>query len=66
MTTFLRIDPETGQLIECGSRTVVCETAGCENVGISIEVADDPNGAVVCGPCGRWIIAPPTEQETPA
>lgn len=63
--TYYRIDPATGELIECGGRTVVCETAGCENAGIEIDVADDPHAAVICGPCGQWII-PPREQETPA
>lgn len=63
--SWQRIDPETGELIECGSRTVTCDTPGCENAGRPIEVADDPHAGVSCGPCGRWIIHPPTDQETP-
>lgn len=38
---------------------VVCQTEGCENAGITITVQADPiNPAVVCGPCGKWIIRP--------
>lgn len=61
---FHRIDPETGEFIECGQRTVTCRTAGCENENVGIEVADDPASPVQCGPCGQWII-PPEEPEEP-
>lgn len=56
--TFSRIDPATDELIECGAKTVHCTTPGCINEGVGIEVADDPDGAVQCGPCEQWIIAP--------
>ncbi|WP_136057233.1 hypothetical protein [Microbacterium sp. K24] len=47
--------------------TVICETAGCENEGIAIEIADTwsdlegnshPVEVVQCGACFEWIIAP--------
>lgn len=53
--TFTRLDPDTGLLVECGSRTVVCTTVGCGNRGVPIEVADDPDGVVICGPCGTTL-----------
>lgn len=54
--------------------TVTCRTAGCENAGIAIEIADTwtdidgstrPVEVVQCGVCLEWIIAPiePPEQE---
>jgi len=53
--TFYRYDPDTDSLVECDPKTVVCTTTGCENEGIPIQVADDPNATVVCGPCGNQI-----------
>lgn len=58
MSDWTRYDPELNAFVPCGGRTVACAMAGCENEGVGIEVADDPNGAVLCGACGCWIIAP--------
>ncbi|MGF3055602.1 hypothetical protein [Microbacterium sp. YY-01] len=43
---------------------VTCTCPGCPNEGAVLVVlvnADCP--AVMCGPCGEWIIAPPAEPE---
>lgn len=38
-------------------RTVVCDTAGCENEGHAIEIPDAPpeGDTVICGPCGAVL-----------
>lgn len=50
--------------------TVTCETQGCENQSIPIDIADtwtdqdgvqQPVTVVGCGACGQWIIPPPIE-----
>ncbi|MFJ4173417.1 hypothetical protein [Microbacterium sp. NPDC089696] len=47
---------------------VACETEGCENEGIEIEIPDtwtdtegqeQPVAVVLCGVCEHWIIPPP-------
>lgn len=53
--TYMAIDPETGTQYEVGGKTVTCTTHGCFNEGIPIEVPDDPNAIVICGPCGGQI-----------
>lgn len=58
MTDWTRYDPELDTFVPCGGRLVACAMDGCENEALDIEVPDDPNGAVLCGACGRWIIAP--------
>ncbi len=54
---------------------VTCETPGCDNEGITIEVADTwldvggierPSEIARCGRCNEWIIPPPTEGESHA
>lgn len=49
---------------------VTCQTPGCENQGIPLEIADtwtdqdgtqNPVTVVQCGPCHQWIIPPPED-----
>lgn len=56
---YTAFDPNTGEPYEVGGKTVTCTTEGCFNEGVPIEVPDDPNGVVICGPCGNQI----TEEE---
>ena len=35
--------------------TVTCHTEGCENCNIPIVIDCDPDGIVMCGPCGNLI-----------
>jgi ribosomal protein S27E len=58
MDKFYKLDPESQQYIECGSVVVTCSTEDCWNQGVGIEVADDPNGYVICGPCGQTLKTP--------
>jgi hypothetical protein len=62
MTTFtILVDFETGETREVGGKFVACRTVDCMNQGVDIEVPDDPNGVVICGPCGQQIIGSTTE-----
>lgn len=61
MSTYVAIDPITGDAYEVPGKQVQCVNTDCENNGISIEVPDDPHGVVVCGPCGLWIVPPSKE-----
>ena len=52
---------------------VACETQGCENEGIQIEIADtwtdtegtqQPVTVVQCGVCLGWILPPPIAEQS--
>jgi hypothetical protein len=43
--------------MEFREMVVTCKTVGCENkdVSITVNVPDEPNPRVICGPCGNEI-----------
>lgn len=59
-------DQDGVQIAEAPGRDVRCDNAGCENYDIPIEVADHPSVAVLCGPCGLWIVEPSPDGSQPA
>lgn len=47
---------------EARTRVVVCLTEGCQNEAAVIVIPDDGT-PVQCGPCGQWIIPPPSSDD---
>lgn len=60
---FPLYDLDGAYLGEFPGQDAVCQTPGCENNGVPIQVADHPSVTVLCGPCGQWIIPPQIEQD---
>lgn len=59
MSVYTITDPFTGEETHVPAVTVACTTEGCGNAGVEFTL---PEGAVLCGACGQWVIAP-TDQE---